>query len=102
MCYDMINVFFQTVLYVERSGAVLPQRFCLRFVALSHQQRGGYVKQIVEHPVRFETLSTGLMLFYWEYIFFSKKRKRFLGCSRNDERGSCHYHHVITKSYNNR
>ena len=76
MCYDMINVFFQTVLYVERSGAVLPQRFCLRFVALSHQQRGGYVKQIVEHPVRFETLSTGLMLFYREYIIFPKKRKK--------------------------
>jgi hypothetical protein len=76
----MINVFFQTVLYVERSGAVLPQRFCLRFVALSHQQRGGYVKQIVEHPVRFETLSTGLMLFYREYIIFPKKRKKFFGC----------------------
>jgi hypothetical protein len=75
----MINVFFQTVLYVERSGAVLPQRFCLRFAVLSHQQRGGYVKQIVELPVRFETLSTGLMLFYWEYIIFSKKRKKVFG-----------------------
>lgn len=73
----MINVFFQTVLYVERSGAVLPQRFCFRFAVLSRLQRESCVKQIVELPVRFETLSTGLMLFYWEYIFFPKKRENF-------------------------